>query len=293
MVLFAKNKILKSKSIKSKSIKSESKKHKFVIMAIFKNEEEYMEEWLEHHINQGVTKFYLYCNDHNLKKYSYLNNYKKHIELIDWTKKKNIGSYTIQKQAYTHCIRNYNNEYHYIMMLDLDEFIIHLDKKKKVIDYLNLLGLFKTKSLKIPRYNFGSNGHIKKTKGSVVENYTKHEKIYSSFKTIANSIFIKKNTMFKTVHDFNYIAKKGKIYNSFLSKKNKILKSIRKNRNETKLVINHYYTKSYEECINRCKLWKNGGINPYQFRQNCDKKFKKIDKNEVSGYDYLKKKLKK
>lgn len=289
-----KKKIVKRKIAKKKIVKkkNKSKKYKFVVMAIFKNEEEYMEEWLEHHINQGISHFYLYCNDSNLNKYNYLKKYSDYIKLIEWTNKVNRGSQTIQKQAYTDCVKKYSHEYHYILIIDLDEFIINLKKNKRVIDYINTLGLSKTKAIKVPRFNFGSNGHIEKTKGKVMEKYTKHEIIYSSFKTIGNSKFLD-NRMFKTVHDFNYLNKIGKIYNAFLDKKNKIKKSARGNKNETPLVINHYYTKSYEEYVNRSKLWENGGVNPVQHRAECKKKFNMNDRNEVEGYDYLTKKLKK
>lgn len=265
------------------------KKNKFAIMAIFKNEEEYMEEWLNHHIEQGVDKFYLYCNDSEKKKYNYLNNYEyeKKIILIDWTDKQNKGRNTIQRQAYLDCIQKYGHEYHYIMMLDLDEFIININKNNTVIDYLNSLKISETKAIKIPRYDFGSNGHINKPEGKVMDNYKKHEEIYSSFKTIANSIYINKKKFFYSVHDFNYLDRKGIIYNSFLSKKNPINKNKRGNKNETPLIINHYNTKSHEEYFKRVKIWENGGVNPFQYRKNCEEEFKKRDINEIEGYDYI------
>ena len=56
---------------------------------------------------------------------------------------------------------------------------------------------------------------------------------------------------------------------------------------ETPLIINHYYTKSYDEYLKRCKLWENGGINNTIYRKNCSEVFSKNDKNEISGYDYI------
>jgi hypothetical protein len=263
------------------------KKKKFAIMAIFKNEEDYMEEWLIHHIDQGVEKFYLYCNDKEETKYNFLDKYENYITLINWTEEKNKGNNTIQRQAYLNCVKKYGHEYHYIMMLDLDEFIINTIPNEKVINYLNSLKFSEIKALKIPRYDFGSNGHIKKPEGNVMDNYTKHEKIYSSFKTIANSNYINKKRLFYSVHDFCYLNRDGKIYNSFLSIKNKVDKNERGNKNDTPLVINHYITKSYEEYFNRAKNWNSGGINPYQFRKYEEDEFKKRDKNEIEGYDYI------
>lgn len=257
----------------------ENYKHKLSIMAIFKNEEQYLDEWLQYHVNQGIAHFYLYCNDEDLKKYDYLDKYKHYITLIDWTKKMNEGSMTIQRQAYTHCVKNYNKQYDYIMMLDIDEFLVCTENHKKVAPYINSLDFDKTKALKVQRYDFGSNGHKKKPKGGVFENYTKHETICSSYKTIANSKFIDTDKNFYGVHDFNFIDKDGKIYNDYFDYKftgfpNSCTKE---SKNEIPLVINHYYTKSYDEYIERCKLWENGGINTVGYRQNCETLFKKRD----------------
>ena len=52
---------------------SQNTKHKLCIMAIFKNEQEYLEEWLIHHLKQGISHFYLYSNDNNMNNYKYWN----------------------------------------------------------------------------------------------------------------------------------------------------------------------------------------------------------------------------
>lgn len=274
--------------INSNECYQNNKKYKMTIMAIFKNEHEYLQEWIDHHISQGFDHIYLYCNDPRPENYPHLSlpYYKKYITLIHWVDKQNNKGSTIQRQAYTHCVQNYNNEYQYIMMLDIDEFIIHTDHKKKVKDFINLLDSGSTKAIKVQRYNFGSDGHIEKPKGKVMNNYNKHEKICSSYKTLANSDFINTGKDFYGVHDFRYLNKSGKIYNEYFSYRytGYPIGCKEKSVNEIPLIINHYYTKSYEEYINRCKMWKNGGINNVGYRKNCEKLFKSKDVNEVVGY---------
>lgn len=262
-----------------------NKKYKLTIMAIFKNEENYIEEWLDHHINQGFDHIYLYCNDPKIEKYEFLNNskYKSYISLIPWVNKKNKGKNTIQRQAYTHCVKNYNNEYQFIMMLDIDEFIINTDKNKKVIDFINSINnkWDTVKAIKVQRYDFGSDGHIKKPIGKVMDNYKTSEKICSSYKTIANSDFIDTKKNFYGVHDFWYlINKKGKVYNPYFSYIHTGFPNGCKieNTNEVPLVINHYYTKSYDEYLERCKLWHNGGINTIGYRKDCKNLFTQKEK---------------
>lgn len=268
-----------------------SKKYDLAIMAIFKNEQNYMEEWLNHHISQGFNQIYLYCNDPNIKNYPYLSKkkYSPYIKLIDWVEKKNDGMNTIQRQAYTHCVKTYSHETQFLLMLDLDEFLIPIKSYIRVYDYINSLkpNWNNICAFKIQRYDFGSNGHITKPNSSVMTSYTKHEKICSSFKTLVNTDYINKKTNFWRVHDYDLIPNKsGKIYNSYLNYKETGFPNSCKSTsiNEIPLIINHYYTKSYEEYLERCEMWKKGGINPINFRKDCINKFKSRDVNEIEGF---------
>jgi hypothetical protein len=260
------------------------KKYNLCIMAIFKNEENYLEEWLTHHINQGISHFYLFSNDEKMYNYPYLDSYKDYITLINWTDKKNNGEETIQRQAYNYCTLNYSKECNYLMMLDIDEFCVPLNQNK-VIDVINSLDK-NTKAIKVQRYDFGNNGHNTKPIGSVKDNYTKHEKICSSYKTIANTNYIDTTKKFYGVHDFPFLNKEGKVYNEYFDYKYKGYPNSCNitDKNEIPLVINHYYTKSYEEYLNRCKLWETGGVNNVGYRKNCENLFKERNKNEVDYY---------
>jgi len=260
----------------------------FGIMLIFKNEEPYLEEWLDHHIKQGVDRFYMYCNDKDIDKYKYLydDKYKKYIKVIDWNNKKNEGVLTIQRQAYYDCVSKYSSECKYLMMLDADEFILNKEQNKTVIDFIKELDYDKVRALKVQRYNFGSDGHSTKPNNGVINNYKRREKICSSYKTIANTSFIDKNKHFFGVHDFNFINRDGFTYNKYLNYDTAFPNGCTADDiNEIPLVINHYFTKSYDEYINRCKLWENGGINPIGYRNECDTSFKSKDANINDIYD--------
>jgi len=268
------------------------KKYNMAIMTIFKNEQDYMEEWLEHHITQGFNHIFMYCNDTNIKNYPFLftDKYKKYITIIDWTNKLNNGSNTIQRQAYTHCVQNFSQQTQFLLMLDLDEFVIYnvSNQATTVSDFIESLksNWENIKAFKIQRYDFGSSGHKSKPSGSVMSNYKSHEKICSSYKTMANTDFIDKSLEFYGVHDFNFTKKTGKIFNDYFGyHETGFPNSCKKNSiNEIPLFINHYYTKSYEEYLARCKLWDNGGINPIGHRTDCENKFISRDVNEVEGY---------
>lgn len=276
--------------IKEKFSQPKNKKWDLAIMSIFKNEESYMEEWLDHHIAQGFDQIFLYCNDPNLSKYPYLKDlpnskYKNYVTLIDWVNKVNQGRNTVQKQAYAHCVNNYGNDCQFLMMLDIDEFVHAFKDFKNIKQFIKSLDNWeKIRSFKIHRFNFGSDGHIEKPNLPVTQAYTKHEKICSSFKTLVNTDYVQRNVNFYGVHDFPYNGKTGKIYNPYLNyfKTGFDCGCEKDDINEIPIVINHYYTKSYQEYMNRCKLWENGGINPINYRKNCDKLFKSKDVGETS-----------
>ena len=259
------------------------KKYKIAVMGIFKNEESYMEEWIIHHIKQGVNHFYLYDNDGDKSKYKFLKNYDKFVTVTDWVDKEHNEWYTVQKQAYYDCISKYSSKCQFLMMLDIDEFLVPTENDLTVGKYIKNLSQEwdNIKAFKIQRYDFGSNDHITRPAGNVMDNYTAREQICSSYKTMANTDFIDKRLAYY-VHDYNYVKnKKGKIYNPYLKYTVEFLGYPNKCRassvNEIPIVINHYYTKSYEEFMARCDLWKSGGVNPEGGRKNCKKLFKKRD----------------
>ena len=265
------------------------KKYNIAIMSIFKNEHEYMKEWIDFHLLQGVEHIFLYCNDSNKSNYPYLYNnyYKNNITVIDWVDKKNNGANTIQKQAYYDCVKNYSNDCQFLLMLDLDEFLKPINNFKTIKEYVYSLksNWDNIKAFKIQRYNFGSSGHKTKPNNSVVSSYKYREKICASYKTMANCDYINKDSRFFGVHDFIFLNKNGKIYNDYFGyyeKNNYIPNGCTENSvNEISMVINHYYTKSYEEYLLRCNLWEKGGINPINYRNDCINKFKDNDKNEI------------
>lgn len=260
------------------------KKYNLCLMGIFKNEQDYLEEWIVHHKNQGISHVYLYCNDPIITNYDFLykSEHKDFITLIQWTDVVNDENGTIQRKAYTDCMANYSHECQYLMMLDIDEFLVALKPYNTVMDYFSTLNSKNTKALKVMRFNYGSSGHVSKPKGNVVDNYKKREKICSSYKTIANTDYLDRYEKFYGVHDFPFLNKTGKIYNNmFYYKNNNPHGCSAEDVNEIPLVINHYYTKSYDEYMKRCDMWKDGGVNNIGYRRDCVNKFKSEDINEI------------
>ncbi len=89
------------------------------ICAIFKNEAEFLDEWIKFHLGVGVGHFFLY-NDNSTDNYlAVLSDWikKEVVTLIEWPEYKN------QIDAFNHCLTNNRSSTKWIAFLDLDEFL--------------------------------------------------------------------------------------------------------------------------------------------------------------------------
>jgi hypothetical protein len=108
---------------------------KVAICLIIKDENEYLEEWLQHHKNIGFNYFIIYDNQSKISVNRYLlknNISEKGITLINWDDNKH-GS---QLRAYKHCCDNFKELYDYIAFIDTDEFLM-LKTHKTIQEFIN------------------------------------------------------------------------------------------------------------------------------------------------------------
>lgn len=238
---------------KSKQLKqayNKNTKHLLSIVAIMKNEAPYLQEWIEYHRIIGVEKFYLYDNESNDNTYEILKPYINRgiVEYISFPGDKQ------QIPAYTHFINHYKQETHWVAVIDLDEFIVvkHGTIQKILNHYNNAAQII------VPWVFFGSNGHIKKPNGLVIENYTKRQKKPRLYKSIINP----------------QLAIKMQCHDHIVAGKTVFPKM-------DKIMINHYYCKSLQEFQRRAT--RGDALNGKKFAlATFDKSnFDKFDVNEV------------
>jgi len=223
------------------------------IVAMVKNESEYIKEWLEYHMLVGVDKFVIYDNnsDDNLKEIlqPYINSGKVDYFLytktqLDFEKKNKKAEYwAFQAYAYNDAIKKYRNKSKWIGFIDIDEFIVPV-KKDYIIDVINEIenDILKGKlftGLAINWVMYGFSGHRDKPNGLIIENFTRNDGILERIKSIVNPRTVIQYQVHAALHFFHIkvINEHGKdSYETDISKS-----SIEKIR------INHYYTRSYEE----------------------------------------------
>ncbi|MBE6459632.1 MAG: hypothetical protein E7009_01440 [Alphaproteobacteria bacterium] len=249
--------------------------HELSIAAIMKNEGPYLKEWLDFHILVGVEKFYLYDNGSTDNTGEIL---KPYIErgIVDYTF---FPGRAQQRPAYYDVIRKHADDTRWMALIDLDEFLVPV-KHKTLPEFLRTLPRFS--QLIVSWVDYGSNGHMEKPDGLVIENYTKHARDNWGVKSIINPRLI---TYLGNPH-YNYVA------GPTIDENGKKIGKVNQEKNPTtinKIRCNHYITKSHAEYIARCNLGDAGsGEKVKTFGRDVETNFRRFDKSEV--YDPIMKK---
>lgn len=111
----------------------DSYKYNLTVCTIFQDDAEWLPEWIEFHLKQGVEQFYLY---NNLSRDNYKEILSPYIErgfvtLIDWPKKsEGINEFSfIQASVYRDCIAKTAKIAKWLAIIDTDEFLFAVDGK--------------------------------------------------------------------------------------------------------------------------------------------------------------------
>lgn len=155
------------------------KKYQLAICAIFKNESRCIQEWIEYHKMIGVEHFYLYDND-STDDISILQKY-----LDDGSLTLNrVSGQAKQMPAYNHFLQTYRDEVEWVAIIDLDEFIIPmekatlpeqitsiLDRANKKFSLLDGFDISMIGGIQLCWLYYGTSFHVDPPKGLVLENY--------------------------------------------------------------------------------------------------------------------------
>ena len=141
---------------------------KCAIVTIVKNEERYIQEFLEFYRALGC-ELIIYDNDSTDGTASIVKQFQDSVEYIHWPGKKR------QLDAYNHAVKQYANRYKYMMFFDADEFLVadKLLEGKSLLDILNdfFAGIKANACLGINWLIFGSSGLIEYPCNGVVDSF--------------------------------------------------------------------------------------------------------------------------
>ena len=205
------------------------------ICAIYRDEATYLQEWIEFHRLVGAEHFYLYDNGSVDDHRTVLAPYEREglVTLHDWPR------FPGQKPAYAHCFRNYSRDSRWIAVLDLDEFLF----SPVGPSLAEVLSEFESwPAVGVNRATYGTSGHRTRPPGLVIENYVRRmsERHPQSIKSIIDPSRTRK---VENPHAFRYDTGRAVDEN-----KEEIEGWFTSEFTFSRLRINHYWTKSEEEC---------------------------------------------
>ena len=222
----------------------ESFQHDLALIAICKNEAEYLPEWIEYHAYLGVSKFLIYDNGSNDNTLEVLQPY---IEagLVEY---RWYPGERMQVSAYSDAIVRVKPLARYVAFMDIDEFLCVNDESKNIKEFMD--DFFRTNlwagGIAIGWWMFGSNYHKVKPEGLVMENYLRRadESFMLNVKTIGNP------RLMVGCYSPHY-----PVYLYLASNANEKGKKVRGPFDYSKstdvIHINHYFTKSEAECMQK------------------------------------------
>jgi Glycosyltransferase family 92 len=135
------------------------------VVAIVKDEADYLEEWLAYHIALGVDHFFIYDNRSTDGSAELLERYINHgyVTRIDWP----LGGG--QLAAYNHSLRMFGRNAEWLAYYDPDEYLVPLLDD----DIPTFLARFPDAAdVRVPRVEIGFSGHRHRPAGLTIDNYT-------------------------------------------------------------------------------------------------------------------------
>ena len=192
------------------------------VCLLTKNENKYLCEWVEHHLNIGIEHFYIYDNNDDLSASKEILKYfdEKYFTFVPWL------SYckSMQIEAYNDCLSSFGADNDWIAFIDTDEFIA-CDNL-----YATLAKYNQYDYIKIPWVMHNANGQV----------YASNEPVRKRF---ARTIDVK-----GIGWEFKSIVQPSRIQHM------KIHDAVSVSHNEVyvdDIVLDHYFTRSLEEWVEK------------------------------------------
>jgi len=202
------------------------KNMKIALVCIAKNEEDYIQEWIDYNKKIGFDDIFIYQND-----WRWTGSTENVHKLI-------IDGKNIQTKAYNTFYHTKGKEYDWIAFFDIDEFLV-LKKHKTIQDFVNDYSEYN--SIGINWVLFGDNGYEKlNDETSVIRRFTKRQK---GVNLHVKSIVKTKLNLNMTVHtpSIPWIDTDKNFRFGFFNK----------DGNDNIAQINHYFCKTKEEFIKK------------------------------------------
>lgn len=212
----------------------------YYICAILKDEQLYLKEWIDWHLNLGFTKIFLY-EDFTSSSHEEITKDYPQVELHSMKEVSSCVEGRVGRQiaVYNHFIKTHKKGW--CLFIDIDEYL-HFDED---VTLESLITDFKDEyGIEIQWKCYGANGHIKRPQMSIqeayIEDYREHWNPHWKFKCFVNlekSQGLEQN--FVNCHYHKRVVNTEHQKGDFRQSRNKLSYKL--------CWINHYITKSWQD----------------------------------------------
>ena len=236
---------------------NKKKTTKVCICTIGKEENRYIREFVTYYEKLEVDKIFLYDNNDKGKEHfdTVIKDYidKGFVEILDWR-----GIEKPHFKAINDCYLRHNKQYDWLIFYDIDEFI-HLENYRSIKDFLNKKKFDKCKKIYLNWVLHTDNDLIYYNNLSLFERFPKVEKdaiINQNFSQKVKSIIrgnISNFLIANISHTTHIITNSVGACNGFGKEINLDKEFYLENSDSKLYYIDHFYTKSLEEFVNKLK----------------------------------------
>jgi hypothetical protein len=225
------------------------------ICLLIKDENDYINEWLDWHINIGFQHFYIYDNGSKIPIEESVNDrYKSYCTFIDFS-----GDHkNTQLDCYTNALENYGGRVNWLAFIDTDEFVRTVNGEN-INDFL--LNYEEHDGLYVRWIIYNANGLYEKDPRPQRERFTTISPRHPT-KPCGKSIIKPSKIKWMGTHFPTGIIGRCDMVDSNGVYMRTALSDFSPN---DKIVIDHYFTRSYEEWLEKARR---GSCDP-----RCDRKY--------------------
>ena len=244
------------------------------VVAIAKNEQTYINQWVKHYLKLGFDHIYLYDNDDKDTPYigRYIDSrYARQITIV------NIRGWKqpyLQHVIYNSCYQAHRFHYDWFLFVDIDEFLVGIDNVK---DFLSQPKFHSYRQIRIKWNLFGDDGVIERDTNIQMKDFFK--KVIADNRLSNQSKSFIRGRQYIRIASCHYVKD---IKSCLPSGKECGFDFTLDNYEDETIFINHYMTKTLSELIKQKlnrgdAVWNKRTINFDYFFQINEKTQEKLD----------------
>ena len=248
--------------------------------AMFRDDADYLAEWIEFHLLMGVERFSLYNNGSTDDYEDVLDPYVRAgiAEVIDWPHPFPRS----QMQAIDHCVESRREDSRWLAFLDVDEFLFSPTSRAlpEVLEPFE-----RWSGVAVNWRAFGPSGHVEKPNGLVIESYTRRAGERAPVMTRIKTI-VQPSRVLRAETPHNFIYREGFAVDEEL----RPVGARQTESHSSKLLrINHYLTRSLAELRRKHDLWEHAepprdDTRPWEFLERMASRYDHTFDDEITMY---------